>query len=418
MPNEVTIVRSFIDKEQKLELFNEQEIEFYNQLINEKQIFNEEAKIHIDNMLYNHYNELQNSSIENELTFAIQLTKDCNMSCSYCYQKKLTAKNSDIISTEMIDNILLFIEMSAEKINKKILPSKIKFTGGEPLLNDETVRIINYAANKWPDAKLFIQTNGINIIKYLHSLPLEKIDCFSVSLDGIPETHMNRRFSTKTDSAVYSAIIEGIKHLLKMGIKVGISSILDKSNYMEIPIFKNFLNSEGLDNPLLEMSYGVVLDYTNELGIDPEFNNKDDVLKISKFANRVLFPSLGLLPMMLKREHKTFKEPEFWRCKVRKFEALYFSTNGNVYTCDCLDENKGVIGSYHPNLTFNDEYVNNLINANPIFTNEKCKYCEYKYVCLGGCPLMAEIQNKDIICGAFGDKDIIDNFSYPYRPKH
>lgn len=38
--------------------------------------------------------------------------------------------------------------------------------------------------------------------------------------------------------------------------------------------------------------------------------------------------------------------------------------------------------------------------------------CNYKFICLGGCPSSALAQNSDHVCGAFENKEIVDKLSF------
>lgn len=419
--NEFTCVKSMVDKKEQIELFSETELELYHNLSREKQIIDKEVLSIVDEQLHQKYiREHPYFYNETNLNIGIQITQKCNMDCSYCYEKKYLNDNRKTITTEMIDNIQLFYDRASEKAGVEFHISEIRITGGEPLLNEETVGLVKYCAEKWPKAKLNIQTNGLNVLKYYELLPLSQVNCIYISLDGMSDIHMARRYSKIPDESLYYDIINGIKRLTEDKHKVSLSTVVDKTNYTQYSEFKKFLKEQGLlDSPFISFRKGLVNDYNNELGIDINYNNKSDADLIADYFvenlgdNLVsLLPGAALLNGKLCRREKTFVEPKTYRCKAMFFNNHFFSAEGKVYLCDCIQVEKGVLGTYFPKVDIDFTAVQELAFENPIYSHEKCKSCIYKYVCLGGCPLMNCILGKKAVCGLFEDEELLDNLHY------
>ena len=424
--DEFICIKSMIAKQEQLDLFSEDELKLYHNLVDEKQIIDTKTLEIVDEYIMNSHKATYNKFyLTTDIDIGIQITQDCNMNCSYCYEKRyLTHRKT--ITTEMIDSIQTYFEKASEIAGEEFKVKLIRITGGEPLLNEKTVGLINYCTHKWPSAKLNIQTNGINLLKYYDLLPLDKVNSFAISLDGIDNVHLSRRFTEKVDKVVYENIIGGIKRLLMDGHKVFISTVLDKSNYMSYSSFKDYLEQEGIaGNPNCRLKKSIVTDFNNELGIDTNFNNKSEILKITeifyeefKENSLVFYPGSIELSRKLYRQQNSFVEPSCFICRVNFFNKNFFAANGKVYICDCVNSDKGIIGTYFPQVMLDMNTIMDMAFNLPIFHDEKCRICPYKYLCLGGCPLMARANNQKAVCGIFADDELLDNLCFDTSKRH
>ncbi len=211
-----------------------------------------------------------------------------------------------------------------------------------------------------------------------------------------------------------------MQKLLIDGVNVKIKTVLDKTNYRGFEEFKKFLEENDISNsPNYEHLSGITLDYQNSLDISEELNNKYDIRKIQTYMegfNMALstFPSYSPFFNVLNRPKNEPYIPKFQRCNSNFLSKYYFSSNGKVYFCDCIHESDGVVGTYYPNISIDETAVSNLLNRS-VMSNERCKNCAYKFVCLGGCPISARTKNTEMACGIYGDEDILDNLEYNYH---
>ena len=56
------------------------------------------------------------------------------------------------MSKEMVDAVFDFFRLAGTKHNVVVSPSRIRVAGGETLIDDDSVALIDYIANKWQDA--------------------------------------------------------------------------------------------------------------------------------------------------------------------------------------------------------------------------------------------------------------------------
>lgn len=149
----------------------------------------------------------------------IVLTGRCNLKCKMCDIPIFHTAIPDI-SYKKIKNII--DEGSELGFNK------ITFTGGEPLLRSDIIKIIRYAKSK----KFFVvlNSNGTLIDKELvRKLKLSKIDFITISIDGTHDIHDKIR-----GKGNYNRAIRGIKLLIKNNMTVAIASVIMKENFSEL----------------------------------------------------------------------------------------------------------------------------------------------------------------------------------------
>lgn len=141
----------------------------------------------------------------NEFLVTIEMSSQCNLRCSYCYQHDPSESKRDVISTDNINNIYSYIENVFLKNPDFNLDFGI--IGGEPLLHldlvTEIIRRIRDLANHYNrSCFVHVDTNGtIDFSDLYNEFPNIR---FSVSL-SLPEDHnVNRAgFSFNSFELVY-----------------------------------------------------------------------------------------------------------------------------------------------------------------------------------------------------------------------
>ena len=169
-----------------------------------------------------------NPNTENVRTITFQITDDCNLCCSYCYQiNKGHHKMSFETAKKFIDKLLHNNDLIDNYVkSKNSLGVILEFIGGEPLLEIELIdQIIDYFIEQciilrhpWVDKfRVSMCSNGIlyftpkvqDFIKK-HQTHLS----FSISIDGNKKLHDTCRvFPDGTGS--YDLAIKAAKHYMK-----------------------------------------------------------------------------------------------------------------------------------------------------------------------------------------------------------
>lgn len=251
--DEIRLVKSMNDKG-NLTFFSKSEFELYNKLIIEKQFLTDERRSFLEEKLIESgYFNIKNKYAE-DYRFSIELTRSCNMDCSYCYAHS-RLNNGQNMTRNHVDAIFEFYSTYANNRNAISETPYIRITGGEPLINKGTVDLINYIASKWKNSRLLLFTNGVNLLKYYDCLPLSRIEEIHVSIDGVKDVHIARRYSDmKADDRIYDKIILGVQKLLTDKVKVKVKAVLDKANYQRMEEFDKFMKKRYFRLAVLRVS--------------------------------------------------------------------------------------------------------------------------------------------------------------------
>ena len=151
------------------------------------------------------------------------LTYNCNLSCKYCYQKKLSNKlHIPRMSTEFTNKILTqYLPKLFPKVSRNNNISFILF-GGEPLLpsNRESILcILRYA--KKHSVKVSTATNAIHVPQMIDLFGREygKIQNVQVTLDGDRSYHNSQRIPS-SGKPTFDNMISAIRMLKKTNVNV------------------------------------------------------------------------------------------------------------------------------------------------------------------------------------------------------
>lgn len=168
----------------------------------------------------------------------IALTNACPQNCRYCYNKNRTGTPMD---TETIIKTIQEL--------KKMGVFWLGFTGGEPLLNKDIVRITDFSSDGCA-VKLF--TTGYGLTTNL-ARDLKKAGLFSVSisLDHQLEEEHDR---IRNYPGAYKTAIQAINTLKEVGgIHLSVSTVLSREMIKNnlVDEFINFLTELGVDEAWL-----------------------------------------------------------------------------------------------------------------------------------------------------------------------
>ena len=165
----------------------------------------------------------------------ISITQKCNLRCLYCHNEGQKKSDSEMSPRE--------IERVADA-GKRIGIRKLKVTGGEPLLRNDVVEIVEKVSRHIDEVSM--TTNGILLGKYIVALKNAGLDRVNVSLDSLnPETY---KYVTGVNNL--QQVIEGIKTAAKI-MPVKINTVVMKNiNENET---ENMIKFAGENNAVLQL---------------------------------------------------------------------------------------------------------------------------------------------------------------------
>lgn len=122
--------------------------------------------------------------------FTIWVTKDCNLRCTYCYEKN--KENKSMTQKTAYDTA----EYIKKNVRMEMLQKcEIHFHGGEPLLAYSQIKILVTELKKEKSCNFHfsITTNGTILNEEITNFLLKNFETISISIDGKKETHDNQR---------------------------------------------------------------------------------------------------------------------------------------------------------------------------------------------------------------------------------
>jgi radical SAM protein with 4Fe4S-binding SPASM domain len=170
--------------------------------------------------------------LKRPLPLQLDLTNACNLSCKHCYHDH--HKNSGNLETA---DYLAVLRQYNNVIRAMGYSGDVLLCGGEPLLSKHLPFVLKEIAEKYPQFRVGILTNGTVVQTLSPSTQalfkrLKRVD-FQVSLDGPnAESHDLIRGIGSFDRA-----IQGIRFLQRSGFSVHILSVLSSRTTVQIEYF-------------------------------------------------------------------------------------------------------------------------------------------------------------------------------------
>lgn len=147
----------------------------------------------------------------------ISLTELCNLRCRYCMPEEGVCKKShdEMMTQEEI--------VTAVKVASKLGVTKIRLTGGEPLVKKDIVQLVSRIKEINGIEEICITTNATLLPQYVNDLKKAGLDRINISLDTLkPE-----KFKYITRIGELKDTLAGIDAALNVGFKkIKINSVL------------------------------------------------------------------------------------------------------------------------------------------------------------------------------------------------
>jgi len=157
-------------------------------------------------------------------TLCLLLTYDCNLACSYCFQKSLpNTVRTAVMSGEFIDEFFAdYFPQLYPNVPENLL---ISLFGGEPLLakNREAITRVLAYAKEHPGIRVSVSTNATNIAGMADLIGTEKgkITNVHVTLDGDRVLHDENRIPN-SGKPTFDAMIAAIRQLIQLNAHVSL----------------------------------------------------------------------------------------------------------------------------------------------------------------------------------------------------
>jgi cyclic pyranopterin phosphate synthase len=185
------------------------------------------------------------------------VTDRCDLRCFYCMPNntKFIARNEVLTLDEMDRLCSAFIQMGV---------NKIRITGGEPLIREETVKLcrrLSRHLNLGALQELTLTTNGTQLADAAEALRAAGLKRINVSLDTLEP----KRFHAITGADWHHKVMEGLNAAKAVGLEVRINTVaLAGINDKEHHNFVEWCGMQGFDLAFIEvMPLGTFGGYNN-----------------------------------------------------------------------------------------------------------------------------------------------------------
>ncbi len=303
---------------------------------------------------------------------SIFTTLSCNFRCVYCFEQKQLCQTENL-TTETADEIIAFIKRRyAEHQFKK--PLKIKWFGGEPLLNMEIIRYISNELHKNKidyNAKLY--TNGRLLTREL-ALELKELgvtDEVVIPIDGLASTYAALKGCKEEDFYEVLNNIKDCENTLRIVIHINVS---EASKEDVQPLFNLLKNDYGIKSKIVAVR------------VAPQ--NTDTIMD----TNDVSFEDYQKATDIVKGNRR-FGKKRGYGCEARLPDYYVIGTKGELYICEHLiGQQEYMVG----NIKDQSKRINRtdtIWDSNRII--DDCIECPLLPLCVGQCTSMRFIDNID-----------------------
>ena len=175
----------------------------------------------------------------------LSVTDRCDLRCTYCMPEAMQfLPKKDVLSLEELHKLsLAFIDRGI---------TKIRLTGGEPLVRRDVVELITALGRKLGEGleELTLTTNGTRLADFADHIAAAGVKRINVSLDTM-DSALFQQLSRRDRLA---QVLQGIAAAKEAGLKVKINAVALKGlNEDELPFLIEWAHAQGHDITLIEV---------------------------------------------------------------------------------------------------------------------------------------------------------------------
>ncbi len=179
------------------------------------------------------------------LNLRVSVTQRCNLHCSYCHREGQEKTVENKVVEMSVDEIVRLV-----KIAVRMGMNRVKLTGGEPLVRNDILEIVESLGKISGLKDLSMTTNGTLLAKYAEELYQKGLMRVNVNIPTLnPETY------SKLTGGRLRDVLEGIKAAVDAGLyPVKLNMLILKGvNDHEVWSMVNFASKTGTILQLIEL---------------------------------------------------------------------------------------------------------------------------------------------------------------------
>lgn len=267
-------------------------------------------------------------------TLTLEITKDCNLKCKYCYVHKNKDVMKSIIGRKSIDIAM----KEAQKTNDRTL--LIYFIGGEPLLNFVSIKeYCEYAKERAEKCgiktQFSITSNGILLNEEIIDYFIENKFALKISLDGEEGVHNKNRFY-ESGKGSYDAVCKNVKLLKRYeqitGLKVSVAQVICPNTCDKLLDSVKSIKKMGFH--MLETSINVYEDWNS----DSIERLKNQIKDAFYWYKNIKSNGSSFYWQFIEARIRAYAiDSCFYRCRAG-INSLFVNIYGEFYPCTEVDE--------------------------------------------------------------------------------
>ena len=265
------------------------------------------------------------------LNLRISVTQRCNLNCPYCHREGETLSDTDSFRGEMTAQEIVQLA----KIAVGLSISRIKLTGGEPLLRKDILEIVEGIANLRGLKDLSMTTNGVHLAFLAKDLKQKGLMRVNVSIPSL-----NTKAYHILMGGELGEVLNGIKAAVDIGLHpVKLNMLVLKGvNENEIERMVGFAERSGTILQLIELEpVNVSPDYYEQHHFDLDAIQKQLKEHAFKVETRKYMQNrkVYFLPKTKVEVVKPIENTEF----CRKCTRLRVTSDGKLKPCLMRNDN-------------------------------------------------------------------------------
>lgn len=310
----------------------------------------------------------------------LHLTNECNLRCDYCFVNK----NSEFMTVDVAKAAVDALFRSAKQNNFRNV--KIKYAGGEPLLNIKCLKFIHYYAkelslNENISLQEVVLTNAVLIKESTLDFFVANHIRVMISLDGLGEKNDQQRHYknqagsfAQIEKAINLCLLKHYKPIISVTVTGqncdGLKELMHWLLLKELPFTLNLYRESDASAMVTKMSY-------SEGDIISSLNEAFNEIKKSP-------PAYNLLGMLSDRARLDMSHDRV--CGVGD-SYLVISHKGEISKCQMhMDMPIASIRDHDPLQLIREDKLG--VKNLKVFEKKQCDSCEWSNICAGGCPAL------------------------------
>ena len=199
----------------------------------------------------------------------LSVTDRCDFRCVYCMSEEMTfMPRAQILTLEEIYQVAkAFVELGV---------TKLRVTGGEPLIRRNILELMNKLGNLQGLDELVMTTNGSHLDKMAQDLKKADVKRLNISLDTLnPE-----RFKRLTRTGDLQQVLRGVAAAKAQGFeRIKLNAVILKNrNHDEVVDLVRYAVEHGFDISFIEeMPLGQVSDHSRAEAYYPSYQIREDL---------------------------------------------------------------------------------------------------------------------------------------------